>query len=60
MKDGKSICVLIAAGKFGNIEGYKIEVTRSELNSIPVRYPHLWLPIETWYIPSAFHVINFM
>ena len=30
--------VLIAAGKFGNTEGYKSKFTRSELNAISLWY----------------------
>ena len=46
MKVGKSIHVLIAAGKFGNREGNKGKYTRSELNSVPVGYAYLRLPTK--------------
>ena len=34
MKVGNSMCVLIAAGKFGNTEGLISKFTRSELHSV--------------------------
>ena len=41
-KLGAIVGVLIAVRQFGNTEGHKIGLTRSELNSISVEYAYLY------------------
>ena len=44
MKVGNSMCVLIAAGKFGNTEWLISKFTRSELNSVSLGPPDRTMP----------------